>query len=141
MMHFLLAFFCLENLYLLYLHMDFFCLYVFVIVTINRFTIKNTIANHLKALSDFFDSHSSIYKKVLVLGDFNVEVAERQNFLWHLWSSKSYKTVVMLQKSISSHMLWLITHYCASHFWNYMCNRKRAITFPFGDTNCHEKTF
>ena len=35
---------------------------------------KNNIENHLKALSDFLDSHSSTYEKVLILGDFNVEL-------------------------------------------------------------------
>ena len=39
---------------------------------------KNNIGNHLKALSDFLDSHSSTYEKVLILGDFNVE-ADDQN--------------------------------------------------------------
>ena len=39
---------------------------------------KNNIGNHIKALSDFLDSHSSTYEKVLVLGDFNVE-ADDQN--------------------------------------------------------------
>ena len=35
---------------------------------------KNNIGNHLKALGDFLDSHSSTYEKVLILVDFNVEV-------------------------------------------------------------------
>ena len=35
---------------------------------------KNNIGNHLKALSNFLDSHSSTHEKVLILGDFNVEV-------------------------------------------------------------------
>ena len=35
---------------------------------------KNNIGNYLKALSDFLDSYSSTYEKVLILGDFNVEV-------------------------------------------------------------------
>ena len=39
---------------------------------------KNNIGNHLKALSDFLDSHSSTYEKILILGDFNVE-ADDQN--------------------------------------------------------------
>ena len=39
---------------------------------------KNNIWNHLKALSDFLDSHSSTYEKVLILSDFNVE-ADDQN--------------------------------------------------------------
>ena len=34
---------------------------------------KNNIGNHLKALSDFLDSHSSTYEKILILGDFNAE--------------------------------------------------------------------
>ena len=38
---------------------------------------KNNIGNHLKALSDFLHSHSSIYEKVLILGDFNVEVDDQ----------------------------------------------------------------
>ena len=38
---------------------------------------KNNIGNHLKALSDFLDSRSSTYEKVLCLGDFNVEVDDQ----------------------------------------------------------------
>ena len=38
---------------------------------------KNNIGNHLKALSDFLDSHPSTYEKVLILGDFNVEVDDQ----------------------------------------------------------------
>ena len=38
---------------------------------------ENNIGNHLKAFSDFLDSHSSTYKKVLILGDFNVEVDDQ----------------------------------------------------------------
>ena len=38
---------------------------------------KNNIGNHVKALSDFLDSHSSTYEKVLILGDFNVEVDDQ----------------------------------------------------------------
>ena len=38
---------------------------------------KNNTGNHLKALSDFLDSHSSTYEKVLILGDFNVEVDDQ----------------------------------------------------------------
>ena len=34
---------------------------------------ENNIGNHFKELSDFLDSHSSAYEKVLILGDFNVE--------------------------------------------------------------------
>ena len=37
---------------------------------------KNNIGNHLKALRDFLDSHSSTYKKV-ILGDFNVETDDQ----------------------------------------------------------------
>ena len=39
---------------------------------------KNNIGNHLKALSDFLDSHPSTYEKILILSDFNVE-ADNQN--------------------------------------------------------------
>ena len=38
---------------------------------------KNNIGNHLQALSDFLDSHCSTYEKVLILGDFNVEVDDQ----------------------------------------------------------------
>ena len=38
---------------------------------------KNNIGNHFKELSDFLDSHSSTYKKVLTLGDFNVEANDQ----------------------------------------------------------------
>ena len=38
---------------------------------------KNNIGNHLKALSGFLDSHSSTYEKLLILGDFNVEVVDQ----------------------------------------------------------------
>ena len=39
---------------------------------------KNNIGNHLKALSNFLDSHSSTYEKALILGGVNVE-ADDQN--------------------------------------------------------------
>ena len=35
---------------------------------------KNNVGNHLKALSDFLDSHSLTYEKLLILGELNVEV-------------------------------------------------------------------
>ena len=38
---------------------------------------KNNIGNHLKAFSDFLDSHSSTYEKVLILGAFNVKAADQ----------------------------------------------------------------
>ena len=38
---------------------------------------KNNIGNHLKSLSVFLDSNSSTYEKVLILGDFNVEIDDQ----------------------------------------------------------------
>ena len=38
---------------------------------------QNNIGNHLKALSDFLDSHCSAYEKVLLLSDFNTEVDDQ----------------------------------------------------------------
>ena len=38
---------------------------------------KNNTGNHLKALSDFLDSHSSTYEEVLILGDFNLDVDDQ----------------------------------------------------------------
>ena len=38
---------------------------------------KNNVGNHLKVLSDFLDSHSSTYEKVLIFGDFNIEVDDQ----------------------------------------------------------------
>ena len=38
---------------------------------------KNNIGNHLKAVSDFMDSHSSTYEKVLIVGDFSVELDDQ----------------------------------------------------------------
>ena len=63
---------------------------------------KNNIGNHLKVLSNFLDSHSSTYKKVLILGDFNVE-ADDQN-MKTFCHSYSLTTADMLQKSIASQM-------------------------------------
>ena len=37
---------------------------------------KTVIKNHLTTLSDFLDLHSSKYKKMLILGDFNVGIVE-----------------------------------------------------------------
>ena len=45
---------------------------------LNLLLHKNNIGNHLKALSDFLDSHPSTYEKILILSDFNVE-ADNQN--------------------------------------------------------------
>ena len=38
---------------------------------------KNSIGNHLQALSDFLDSHSSKCKKVLILADFRIELDDQ----------------------------------------------------------------
>ena len=35
------------------------------------------ICNHLDALSTYLDLHSTTYKKILILGDFNVEIEEQ----------------------------------------------------------------
>ena len=40
---------------------------------------KNNIGNHYNALSDFSNSHSSAYKKVLILGDFSNVYVDDQN--------------------------------------------------------------
>ena len=37
---------------------------------------RNAIGNHLEALSDFLDFHSSSYNNIIILGDFNVSVEE-----------------------------------------------------------------
>ena len=37
---------------------------------------RNAIGNHLEALSDFLDVHSSSYNNIIILGDFNVRVEE-----------------------------------------------------------------
>ena len=37
---------------------------------------RNAIGNHLEALSDFLDFHSSSYNNIIILGDFNVGVEE-----------------------------------------------------------------
>ena len=51
--------------------------------------------NHLKALKDFLNWHSSTYKIVLILGDFNREIDE-QNLLAELikvlwWNGSIYR--------------------------------------------------
>ena len=37
---------------------------------------RNAIGNHLEALNDFLDFHSSSYNNIIILGDFNVGVEE-----------------------------------------------------------------
>ena len=39
-------------------------------------TNRNAIGNHVEALSDFLDFHSSSYNNIIILGDFNVGVEE-----------------------------------------------------------------
>ena len=39
---------------------------------------KNTIGNHLRALSEKLDIYSSSYSNFIILGDFNIEVKEQQ---------------------------------------------------------------
>ena len=36
------------------------------------------ISNHLRALSEYLDLHSSNYEKFIILGDFNVEMEAQQ---------------------------------------------------------------
>ena len=59
---------------------------------------KNNIGNHLKALSDFLDSHSSTYEQILILGDFNVE-ADDQN-MKTFWDSYSLTSLIKRYKMI-----------------------------------------
>ena len=49
--------------------------------------------------------------------------------------------ITHVMKSISTEMHWLNTHECALKFSTYICNRNRAIRFPFEDINCYEKKF
>ena len=60
--------------------------------------LKNNIGNHLKSLSDFLDSHSSTYEKILILGDFNVE-ADDQN-MKTFWNSYSLTSLIKRYKMI-----------------------------------------
>ena len=39
---------------------------------------KNTIGNHLRALSEKLDIYSSSYSNFIILGDFNIEVKKQQ---------------------------------------------------------------
>ena len=61
---------------------------------------KNNVGNHLKALSDFSDSHSSTYEKILILGDFNVEANDQNmNTFWDRYILTSLiKRYKMIQK-------------------------------------------
>ena len=48
---------------------------------------KTMIKNHLATLSNFLDLHSSKYKKMLILGDFNVGIDEsHMNFFWKTYN-------------------------------------------------------
>ena len=38
---------------------------------------KSNIGNHLKVLSGLLDSHSSVYKNLLILGDFNLKTDDQ----------------------------------------------------------------
>ena len=42
------------------------------------FLHKNMIGNHLRALSENLDLHSSTYDKFIILGDSNVEMGDPQ---------------------------------------------------------------
>ena len=49
------------------------------------------VCNHLDPLSTYLDLHSTTYEKILILGDFNVEIEEQ-----HM---KALSNSHMLQKS------------------------------------------
>ena len=59
---------------------------------------RNAIGNHLEALSDFLDFHSSSYNNIIILGDFNVGVEEPhiKTFCENYSLQKLNKTTYML---------------------------------------------
>ena len=104
---------------------------------------KNNIGNHLKALSDFLDSHSSTYEKILILGDFNVE-ADDQNMKTFCDSyslTSLIKQLTCYKNPSHPKCIDLILTNVPGSFLNYMRNRNRAIRFQFDEINCHEKKF
>ena len=102
---------------------------------------KNNIGNHLIALSDFLNSHSSTYEKVLILGHFNVE-ADDQN-MKTLCDSYSLTGLVKqptcYKNSSHTKCIDLILTNVPRSFQTICVNR--ATRFPFDDINCHEKNF
>ena len=108
---------------------------------------QKNIGNHLKALSDFLDSHFSRYEKILILGNFNVE-ADDQNMKTFC---DIYSLTSLIKQPTCYKNTWhpkcidlILTNVPRNRNYklsNYMRNRNRVIIFPFDDINCHEKTF
>ena len=62
---------------------------------------KSETKKHLRALRDSLDLYSSKYEKILILGDFNVEIegANMKSFCENYDLKKSDKTTSLLEKS------------------------------------------
>ena len=89
------------------------------------------IWNYFKALSDFLDSRFSTYKKVFILGDFNVEVDEQNMKIFY----DSYSlTSLIKQRTCYCLKIHLIPHVLLRRF-----QTKYVIETELSDFNSREK--
>ena len=100
---------------------------------------KTMIKNHLATLSNFLDLHSSKYKKMLILGDFNIEIDEP-----HMKSfCETYNLTNLIKQPIcyKNPVHWSDPNWCSTYISKYLCNWDRAIGFSFNDIDYYEKNF
>ena len=104
---------------------------------------KNNIGSHVKTLSEFLDSDSSTYEKVLILGDFNVEVDDQNMKTF----SDSYSLISLIKQPTCykkpSHpkCIALILTNVPRSFQKTCVIETGLSDFLFDVINCYEKKF
>ena len=94
---------------------------------------RNAISNHIGALSDFLDFHSSTYNNIIILGDFNVGVEEP-----HM---KTFCESYSLQNLIKQPTCYKNPSRptCIDFISTNVQDRDKIVRFSFDDVDCYEK--
>ena len=94
---------------------------------------RNEIGNHLEALGDFLDFHSSSYNNIVILGDFNVggEEPHMKTFC------ENYSLQNLIKQSTCYKNPSRPT--CIDLILKHLRYRDKIVRFSFDDVDCNEK--
>ena len=102
---------------------------------------RNAIGNHLEALSDFLDFHSSSYNNIIIIGDFNVGVEEpyMKTFCKNYSLQNLIKQPTCYKNPSRPTFIDLILTIDPHSFQSNLCYRDRIVRFSFDDFDCYEQ--
>ena len=102
---------------------------------------KAKIGNHVAALNSFLDVNSTECEKILILGDFNVEINDRKRQTFcEMYNFKGLiKQPICYKNPDKPSCIDFILTNVPSHVPTYMRDRDRTVRFSSDDGDCYEK--